>query len=147
MPIRFERMGIAFQYPENWTLDEADAPEGGSSVTISSPGGGFWSVAVHPRSAEPTQLARAAVDAMKQEYREIEVATALQEVADRELAGFDLFFYYLDLTNTAQVRCFRDQRASYTVFCQAEDREFEQVRLVFDAMTTSLLTELGGSAP
>ena len=71
----------------------------------------------------------------------------MKKVADRELAGFDLFFYYLDLTNTAQVRCSRDQQASYTVFCQAEDREFEQVRLVFDAMTTSLLTELDGSAP
>ena len=25
MPARFDKLGISFQYPENWTLDDTDA--------------------------------------------------------------------------------------------------------------------------
>jgi len=142
MPAKFRKMGIAFQYPENWTLDEEDALSGRRSVTLYSPGGGFWSVSIHPRSADPGELARAAVEAMKQEYGELEVVEAQQSVAGRELTGYDLNFYCLDLTNTAQVRCLKTDRAVYTIFCQAEDREFDQIELVFRAMTASLLGEL-----
>ena len=47
------------------------------------------------------------------------------------------------MTNTATVRCFRRPRATYAVFCQAEDREFEQLGAVFRAMTASLLSDSG----
>jgi len=57
MPAKFDKMGISFQYPENWTLDEEDALQGRDSVTVYTPGGGFWSVAVHPSTTDPDQLA------------------------------------------------------------------------------------------
>ncbi len=142
MPARFEKLGVSFQYPENWTLDEDDARAGCRSVTVYSPGAAVWSVAIHPRSADPAQLAKAAVDAMREEYEQLERETAQETVAGRELTGFDLSFFCLDLTNTAQIRCLQTDQATYTIFCQSEDREFEQVRLVFHAMTTSLLSEL-----
>ena len=144
MPARFERLGISFQYPDNWTLDEEDALAGGQSVTVYSPGGAFWSVTVHPPSADSGKLAEAAVEAMKQEYEELEAQAARQSLAGREMTGYDLNFYYLDLTNTAQIRCLRTDQAVYSIFCQAEDREFDQIQLVFEAMTTSLLSELKG---
>ena len=138
-------MGISFQYPDNWTLDEEDAMAGQESVTVYSPGGGFWCVTMHPRSAEPARLAQAAVDAMKQEYEQeyeqLEVAGA-EKLAGRELLGFDLNFFYLDLTNTAAIRSFQTALATYTVFWQADDRELEKIGLVFQAMTTSLLQSL-----
>ncbi len=59
--------------------------------------------------------------------------------AGRSLVGYDLNFFFLDLTNTARIRCVGTERATYTVFCQAEDREFERIEPVFRAMTTSLL--------
>jgi hypothetical protein len=58
------------------------------------------------------------------------------------VTGFDLNFYYLDLTNTACVRCLRTERATYAVFSQAEDREFAEIQRVFLAITTSLLIHL-----
>jgi len=139
VPLKFEKLGISFQYPDNWTLDEEDALVGRRSVTVYSPGGAFWSVAAHPRSADPARLAKAAVEAMKQEYEGLEAQETRQALAGRELIGYDLNFYYLDLTNTAQIRCLRTQRTTYTVFCQAEDREFDRIELVFQAITASLL--------
>lgn len=139
MPAKYEKMGIAFQYPENWTLDEEDAVAGTPSVTVYSPGGGFWTVALHPRSADPARLAQAAVTAMKEEYEGLETQAAQETMKDHELQGFDLNFFYLDLINTARIRTVRLPHATYSVFCQAEDREFERVERVFAAMTASLL--------
>lgn len=142
MPGEYNKLGIKFQYPENWTLDEEDALVGQQSVTVYSPGGAFWSVSIHPHTAEPKKLAKAAVRAMKEEYEELESELTQETIAGQEVIGYDLNFYYLDLTNTAIVRCLRTPRASYAVFCQAEDREFDQVQQVFQAMTTSLLKNL-----
>lgn len=142
MPLKFEKLGISFQYPDNWTLDEKDALAGRRSVTVYSPGGAFWSVAAHPRSADPAELAKAAVEAMKQEYGGLEAEETREALAGRELIGYDLNFYYLDLTNTAQIRCLRTERTTFTVFCQAEDREFDRIEPVFRAMTASLLSGL-----
>jgi hypothetical protein len=142
MPAEFNKLGISFQYPENWSLDEDDAVAGRKSVTVYSPGGAFWSISVHPRSTDPVKLAKSAVDAMKTEYAELEVEKTRETIAGRELVGYDLNFFYLDLTNTASVRCIRTDRATYTVFCQAEDREFDRIRGVFLAMTSSFLGNL-----
>ena len=142
MPAEFNKLGISFQYPENWTLDEDDALTGRESVTLYSPGGAFWSISVHPGTADPLALARAAVDAMKSEYEQLEAHEARETLAGCDLVGYDLNFYCLDLISTASVRCIRTPRATYAVFYQAEDREFDQVRPVFLAMTTSFLQNL-----
>ena len=147
MPAEFRKLGIAFQYPENWTLDQDDALAGRKSVTVYSPGGAFWTVGVHPHSADPFELAQAAVHAMSEEYTEVEVEEASEVLAGQELIGFDLNFYYLDLINTACVRCLRTDRATYAVFCQAEDREYDAIQHVFRAMTTSLLSNLKPAKP
>lgn len=144
MPAKFQKLGISFQYPDNWTLDEEDALAGRQSVTVYCPGGAFWSVAVHPRSADPAQLTKAVVEAMKQEYKEVEATEAREVLAGREMTGYDLNFFFLDLTNTARIRGLRADQATYTVFCQAEDREFDEIQIVFQAMTASLLSGLKG---
>ncbi len=142
MPAEFKKMGLSFQYPENWTLDEQDAVEGCQSVTVYSPGGGLWSVSVHPPSTDPVQLAETAVTAMRDEYEGLEVQETRETVAGYDLIGYDLSFFYLDLTNTATVRCIRTDQSTYSIFCEADDCEFDRVGRVFEAMTTSLLMSL-----
>lgn len=139
MPAKYDKLGIAFQYPENWTLDEEDALAGRPSVTVHSPGGGFWTVAIYPHSSDPSQISQTAVDAMKAEYEGVEVEAADDSLFGHEMIGFDLNFFYLDLTNTARIRSFRAGHATYTAFWQAEDREFAKLERVFDALTASLL--------
>ena len=143
MPAKFDKLGLSFQYPENWTLDEEDALAGRKSATVYSPGGGFWSVALHPPTADAEKMAEAAVDAMRQEYDDLDAEKVEQQsFAGYELFGYDLSFYCLDLISTAEVRCVDSARGPLTIFRQAEDREFERIRPVFDAITFSLLDGL-----
>jgi hypothetical protein len=142
MPAQFNSLGISFQYPDNWTLDDSDARLGRKSVTVYEPGGAFWTVVIHAGTADPSKMAAAVVKAMEQEYDSLEAEATEETVAGRDLVGFDLAFYCLDLTSTASIRSLRVARTTYTIICQAEDREFEQLRMVFLAMTTSLVQSL-----
>jgi hypothetical protein len=123
-------------------VDEEDATPGHRSVTVYSPGGGFWSIAMHNGSTDPSKLANAALEAMKQEYQGLEVEEVQETLVGRNMIGFDMYFFLFDFTNTAQIRSVRCNQTTYTVLCQAEDREFEQNQQVFQAMTISLLNGL-----
>jgi hypothetical protein len=143
MPATFDNLGITFQYPDNWQLDEEELRAGQSAVTVFSPGGAFWSVAVHTSSSAPARMAQAALDAMRKEYEGLEAEPAEESVAGHDLIGFNLNFFYLDLTNTACIRSLRVGGTTYTIFFQAEDREYSEIGLVFAAMTLSLLRGIG----
>ena len=142
MPGQCRHRGLHFQYPDNWALETADARDGCDSIGVQSPGGAFWTVSRHPSSADPHRLASAALEAMQEEYETVESYETHENIAGHETVGYDINFYCLDLTNTAKVRCLRVGRASYTLFFQAEDREFAAVEPVFRAISFSLLTGL-----
>lgn len=140
MPALFNKFGISFQYPENWTLETDSSAPGRQTVSVYSPGGGFWTVALAPHDSDPAKLAEAALKTIAREYDELDSEEASESIGDVDLVGYDLNFYCLDLTNTAWIRAGRTSRATYLVICQAEDREFDQIAPVFRAMSTSLLT-------
>jgi len=142
MPATFDNLGITFQYPDNWQLDEEELRAGQSAVTVFSPGGAFWSVAMHT-SADPARMAQAALDAMRKEYEGLEAEPVDETIAGHKLIGFDLNFFYLDLTNTAVIRSLRVDGTTYTIFFQSEDGEYREIGLVFAAMTVSLLRGIG----
>jgi hypothetical protein len=138
MPSRYAKLGIHFQFPENWTLDESDALKGDESVSVYSPGGAFWSIIRHPHTTSPADLVEAAMQAMRQEYDELDAEAIEETVAGHDLIGYDLNFYCLDMTNTALVRSFQTPKATYLILCQADDREFLEIEGVFRAITLSL---------
>jgi len=135
----FDKLGIRFAYPENWTLDESEALAGNQVVTVNSPGGSFWSVMIHPPAVAPEKLVATALKAMRQQYDELDAEAVEETIAGHELVGYDMNFYCLDLTNTAQVRSYRTPDAAYVIFCQADDREFAEIEEVFRAITFSML--------
>jgi hypothetical protein len=138
MPHVFDKLGVRFAYPDSWSLEEQELPEA-SSVTVSSPGGAFWWLAVHPGEADLAAVARAVMQGFREEYADVDIEAVAEEVDDQELIGYDVNFYCLDLTTTAQIRGFRAAHATYMMLWQAEDREFELVRPVFAAITASLI--------
>ena len=146
--MRFERMGLVFDYPDDWALElDADggSEAGGSpAVTLLSPGGGFWSVSRHEGDVNPRLLAEAVVAQMRSEYQDIDIEAASDTIGGHLLPGFDFNFYCLDLTNTASVRTLQAPGSLHVVFCQADDREWDRVATVFAAMTTSLVRGLRG---
>jgi hypothetical protein len=142
MPATFEKLGIRFQYPDNWTIDESEVLEGNNSVSVYSPDGAFWSIVLHGGGVSPKELASQALKVMKKEYEQLDAESIREVVAGRELTGYDLNFYCLDLTNTAWIRAFRTPSTAYLILCQADDREFAEVEGVFRAITASCLASL-----
>lgn len=140
--MHFDRFGLAFDHPDNWDVDTEDSEGRYATVTVYAPGGGFWSVSGHAPGGDAAALADAVVSQMREEYRELDVEPAEDDVAGRRLAGVDLNFYCLDLTNTAQVRTLATPAAIYLIICQAEDREWNELAAVFAAITTSFVRGL-----
>ncbi|HZZ26846.1 MAG TPA: hypothetical protein VFE46_02470 [Pirellulales bacterium] len=139
MPAVFDKLGIRFQYPDNWKLEADDVSPGRQTISVYSPGGAFWTVMLHPPEVDPAELARTALVAMQKEYDELDSEPAREAIGATELIGFNLNFYCLDLTNTAWIRAGGNRSAMFLVICQAEDHEFEEVSAIFRAMTASLL--------
>ncbi|MDZ4820988.1 MAG: hypothetical protein SGJ20_18640, partial [Planctomycetota bacterium] len=105
------------------------------------PGGAFWSVTVHSTEDAPEDLVDTVVATMRAMYDDLDSEDTEEEILGREVIGSDLNFYCLDLTNSAEVRVFESKRGNFVILCQADDREFDEVRRVFQAMTFSLLQE------
>ena len=134
--------GIRFEYPENWEIEENETDLECRTVSLYSPSGAFWSLSTHPRSADPHQLLEAVTEAMQSEYQQVEVEEVTETITDHTLLGRDINFFCLDLTNTACVRCLRGDQATYTIFYQAEDHDFDKNAPFFLAVTTSFLSSV-----
>jgi len=135
--MHFDKLGIHFQYPESWSLDEEEALAGNYSVTVASPTGAFWTVAIHGPDADPAELADAALSTMRETYQDLDAEPVQDSVGQSPSVGYEMNFYCLDFINTAWVRAFQTPRATYVLFCQVEDRDLPQVVPVFEAMTKS----------
>jgi hypothetical protein len=144
--VRFERMGLVFDFPDDWSVevdaDGASEAGGGPSVTLVSPGGGFWTVCRHEGQDDGRRLTEAIVAQMRSEYQDIDIEEASETIGGRLLHGYDFNFYCLDLTNTAQVRTLETPDGVYLLICQAEDREWARISPVFAAMTASFVAAL-----
>jgi len=147
MPVVFDKLGICFTYPDNWKLDETEAVKGAAAVTVFSPGGSFWSISLHAAETEPEELVATAVKALRETYVDLDVDTVTEQIGQHELAGADVNFICLDLTNTALVRSFAGKRFNGLILAQADDREFVQIEPVFRAMTFSLLQKIPDILP
>lgn len=141
MPSVFEQSGLRFEYPENWSLDDA-SEDGVEQVVVSSPNTGFWHLSKYAADAELESLFDEALAALRTEYQDMETEPADDVVDGQQLTGFDVNFICLDLTNTCWLRGFQTGDATYLLICQAEDREFAQIGPVFQAMLASLLRNL-----
>lgn len=140
MPVNYAKLGIRFEYPENWTLDEEEARDTRNAATVYAPSGAFWSVNLQPSDGGgPMALADSVVDTLRQEYPDFDAEPIRETVEGWELVGYEANFYCLDLTNTAQIRAIRSPFGTFVILAQAEDREYQRLAPVFQAMIISLL--------
>lgn len=145
--MEFNRNGIRFEYPENWTIEEDSSPDGIFSITASAPDGAFWSLSRQPAEVDLEQLTDFTTKQLREEYPDLEAYPASDDIFGSSLSGADFNFSYLDLTNTAAVRCLATTTACYVFFCQAEDRDWSRLHHVFRAMTTSFVRGTIGNGP
>lgn len=140
--MRFDRFGLAFDHPDNWTVETDDSEERYAAVTVYSPDGSFWAVSGHAAGGAPATLAQAVVEQMRDEYRDLDCEPGEETIEGHLLAGFDLNFSCLDLTNTAHIRTLATPAAIYLILCQADDRAWDRIAPVFEAMTTSFVAAI-----
>lgn len=139
MPALFDKLGIRFAYPENWTLDESDALAGENSVTVYSPYGAFWLVRVLPARLDPLTLVEQTLATFRKEYTDLDAEPFDDVFGDCDVFGCEINFYYLDMTNTAIVKSYGTPEYTIVVLTQADDRDLAVVGKVFEAMTFSLM--------
>ncbi len=142
MPATFDQFGLRFEYPDNWSVDQSEDIDSNQQVVVSSPHTAFWQLSKYPPGTDLEPLFDEVLAALRSEYEEIEVEPENDLVEGFTVKGFTVNFFYLDLTNTCWLRGIETPAANYLLICQAEDREFAQVELVFRAMLASVLRNL-----
>ncbi|MFO0964491.1 MAG: hypothetical protein U0793_02730 [Gemmataceae bacterium] len=140
MPGVFERDGIRFQYPENWSLETGDA-ESGWTVSLQSPDTAFLMLTYDESMPEPEEMARTALEALQGEYKDLEAEDALETVAAQPAVGHDIRFFSFDLTNTCVVRSFYSGAGTVLLLWQLNDLESETNEPVLRAICASLRVE------
>ena len=139
MPAVFERFGVRFLYPENWSLMDLEVEDWPRTVTIQSGDTGFWTLHVYPAGQEALTLVDELAQAISQEFGELEILPAREDLGDTSAAGVDICFFCLDLLVEAKIRYVHTPSATLIWHYQAESREFERIEPVFQAIAVSLL--------
>ena len=140
MSLTFEEDGIRFQYPENWRLEREDN-ETGWTVTVQSPDTAFILLSFDADMPEPEQVAQTALEALREEYPNLEADAFEETVAGQPAVGHDIQFFSLDLTNTCWTRSFTSARGTILVMWEVNDLELEATEPVLRAITASLEVE------
>lgn len=147
MPAKFDQHGLRFDYPDNWSVEQGEGFDGEQQVVVSSPHTAFWQLSKHAAGTALEPLFDEVLSALRSEYQDIEVDPADEVIEEHLITGYSVNFFCLDLTNTCWVRGFETPESNYLLVCQAEDREFDQVQLVFRAMLSSVLRNLNDVRP
>lgn len=138
MPVEFDELGLRFVYPDNWELERDGEAGWPRTISVHGPSGAFWSVTQHKGPADE-DLMHHIVQTLFDEYEDVESQPITRQVGRWKLEGCELAFYCLDFLVTAQVVACQDSDRQLVILSQAENRDFDQLSAVFDAMTLSLL--------
>ena len=139
----FERDGVRFQYPENWTVEasESEGGDGGWAVSVQSPETAFVLVALHPDAESLADLADKTLDAIKAEYKELDAENAVETLAGRVAIGHNIDFLTLDTTVTCWTRCVDTPAGPLLVLCQTSEHDRDRNEPVLRAVCASLQIE------
>jgi hypothetical protein len=136
----YDKHGVQFQYPENWTLWEEDREP--YEISVESPSGSFWALHVYLAPDDPHRLAVDVLRAMRLEYDNVEADAVQEDLCGLPAEGFDMSFFYLDLVIFCRARSFACGNKTFVLITQGEDRDHEKLAPVFDAITESLIENL-----
>lgn len=122
----FDDHGIRFQYPNGWDV-EVDSDGAKTTVSLQSPNGvAFAIVSLDESCPEPTQLAGLAMDAMQQEYPDLDSFPVIDSIDGHPAVGHDVEFLSLDATHSCLIRSYRTPRRTVLLFGQWTDFEEEE---------------------
>ena len=135
----YEKLGVRFMYPDTWEVIDEDPAADPRSISVHNKTGAFWSVTAYRAGIEPAEIAAAALSALRDEYEELEAEEVTEQIGPLDADGYDVHFYVQQLVAAARIRAFEYDSRTILLLCQGEDREFDQLARVFDAMTLSFI--------
>lgn len=149
MAAEFDKLGIRFLYPENWVISEDEVASSPRSISLESPEGALWTLAIHPEASDPTELAESVLATLQAEedYADFDIETIREDLAGFETIGYDVQFFCRHQVVSATIRALRRGTKTLLILCQCDDRDFERLAPVFTAITHSLLTSATWESP
>jgi hypothetical protein len=120
----FERDGINLHLPDNWEVEVEDSSEGWS-VAAQSPGTAFLLASFDPSMEDPSAMADAALEGLREEYSQLDADSAIETIAGQPSVGFDINFIHLDLTNSCWVRTLEAGVGALLLLGQCTDDELD----------------------
>lgn len=139
MPSNYDKLGLTFLYPENWKLlDETDAQP--HVVTLEAPeGSATWTVHAYPGNADQAEILKETIDTLGDTYEDLEISPLEEPLGEFASTGVEAMFYCLDFLVKAKLQFFKTDTQLLLVWTQAEDRDFDKLDVVFQAISVSLL--------
>jgi hypothetical protein len=117
----YEDHGVRFAYPSSWSVEVTDEGDV-TTVDLQHPGGiAFVLVRTDESRPDPADLADQALEAMREEYPDLDAFPAMETLNEHRAIGHDVEFFSLDITNAASIRSFRTARRTVLVFGQWSD--------------------------
>ena len=139
----YDKLGLNFMYPENWKLTDSADDSIPHEITVDSPdGAAMWSVHVYPDGTQPDRLLEQTWETLRETYPDLELSDLEASSNEQSIDGQEALFYCLDFLIRVRLQVFEKDQRRVLAWYQAEDREFEKMDLVFQAMTTSLLQSM-----
>jgi hypothetical protein len=140
MVAEFAEGGIRFKYPENWRLQrQADAS--GWTASLQSPRTAYFLLSLNKARPSATELAETALEAMRDDYPDLEASAEVDVIAGRRAVGHDINFFCLDLTNTCWTRSFSTPQGTVLVMWSITDLELDALGPVLHAICASVQVE------
>jgi hypothetical protein len=114
----YEDHGVRFEYPSSWTVETTDE-DGVTTVDLQNPEGvAFVLVRIDDSQPDPEYVCDVALEAMRDEYPEIDESPVMETLGEHVVTGYDVEFFALDVPNAAAIRSFRTPRRTVLVFGQ-----------------------------
>lgn len=129
---------LQFQYPENWQVERQDTEEGWT-VSVQSPGTAFLLISFYSERPDMQEVLQTALQAMKQDYPELEAEPVSEKWHHHATRGFDITFFSLDTVNQCQLRALRTAKATILILSQSSSFDTATQVAVLDAIRVSML--------
>jgi hypothetical protein len=137
VPATFAEGGLRFLYPENWKLEREDN-DAGWTVTLQSPDTAFLVLVLRDDAPPPADLADTALEALREDYPELESEDRVESIGGQPAVGHDVRFFSLDLTNVCWTRSFHTSDGTVLMMCQSSDLDPDRNEKVLRAICASL---------
>jgi hypothetical protein len=143
MTATYQKRGLHFLYPENWRLlDDADA-DLPFSISVEAPdGNAFWSLHLYEAAYDPDELLKETIGNLSQTYPDAEISVYQGDFPAQEVSALEVMFYCLDFLIRVRLQVVSTSQYQMLFWFQAEDRDFDKLELVFQAISQSLMSHI-----